>query len=65
MKKLDGTIVTWNGSNQVDMVGFYMVQGAVNRNAFDNRVYLSPVGQSQINDYQNRGYTLTQSPGWN
>ena len=64
VKKADGTIVTWNGSNQSSMVGYWIVRNATNRNSFTNNVYLSPVGQQQINDYQNKGYKLTQTAGW-
>ncbi len=64
VKKLDGTIVTWSGTNAADMVGFWMVENAQNRNAFDDKNYLSPVGQSQITQYQEQGYTLTQTEGW-
>lgn len=62
--KNDGTIITWNGSNQSDMVGFYMVENVKNRDAFTDRVYSSPIGQSQINEYKDKGYTLTQTTGW-
>lgn len=64
VKKLDGTIVTWNGTNASNMVGFWMVENAQNRNAFTDRSYLSPVGQSQITQYQEMGFNLTQTPGW-
>jgi hypothetical protein len=64
VQKADGTIVTWNGSNQADMVGFWVVENAKNRDAFSDRNYLSPVGQAQINDYADKGYTLTQTVGW-
>ncbi len=64
VKKTDGTIVTWNGSNQADMVGYYMVENAANRNTFTDKVYMSPVGQAQINEYLDKGYTLTQTSGW-
>ena len=64
VKKLDGTIITWNGSNASDMVGFWMVENAQNRNAFSDKNYLSPVGQSQIIQYEENGFTLTQTPGW-
>jgi SusD family. len=64
VKKANGTIVTYNGSNAADMVGFWMVENAQNRNAFDYKNYLAPVGQSQITQYQERGYTLSQTPGW-
>lgn len=65
VKKEDGTIVTYDGSNASDMVGFFMIENATNRNAFDDRVYMAPVGQSQIVQYQERGYTLSQTVGWN
>ena len=64
VQKADGTIVTWNGSNQADMVGFWVVENAKNRDAFSERNYLSPVGQAQINDYNDKGHTLTQTVGW-
>jgi hypothetical protein len=64
VKKEDGTIVTWDGANASDMVGFWMVENAQNRNAFDDRAYLSPIGQSQIIQYEEAGFTLTQTTGW-
>jgi hypothetical protein len=64
VKKEDGTIVTWDGTNASDMVGFWMVDNASNRNTFGDQNYLSPVGQAQINEYKDKGYTLTQTPGW-
>jgi starch-binding outer membrane protein, SusD/RagB family len=64
VKKADGTIVTWNGSNASSMIGFWMVENAQNRNAFTNKSYLSPVGQSQIIQYEEKGFKLTQTTGW-
>src|SRR5690606_16190939 len=64
VKKADGTIVAFNGTNGADMVGFYVVPNASNRNAFTDKSYLAPIGQSQINEYKEKGYTLTQTPGW-
>lgn len=64
VKKADGTIVTYNGSNAADLVGFWMVENATNRNAFTEAVYMSPVGQAQIIQYQERGYTLSQTDNW-
>ncbi|HMR83427.1 MAG TPA: RagB/SusD family nutrient uptake outer membrane protein [Niabella sp.] len=64
VRKADGTIVTYNGSNAADMVGFWMVENVQNRLAFGDKNYLSPVGLSQIAQYEERGYTLTQTPGW-
>ncbi|MEO9021286.1 MAG: RagB/SusD family nutrient uptake outer membrane protein [Ginsengibacter sp.] len=64
VKKSDGTIITYNGTNASSMVGFWMVDNASNRNAFGDQNYLSPVGLQQINEYKDKGYTLTQTPGW-
>lgn len=68
VKKEDGTIVTYvrddNGDNAADIVGFYMIENASNRQGFDDRVYLSPVGNNDISNYLDKGYTLTQTPGW-
>lgn len=64
VKKADGTIVTYNGSNAAAMTGFWMVENATNRAAFTDRSYLAPVGQAQIVDYQEKGFKLTQTTGW-
>jgi hypothetical protein len=64
VKKADGTVVTWDGTNAAAMVGFYMVENAQNRLTFSDKNYLSPVGQSQIIQYQEHGYNLTQTKGW-
>jgi hypothetical protein len=64
VKKADGTVVTWNGSNDAAMVGYWVVQNAQNRLSFTDKNYLAPVGQSQIIQYQEQGYKLTQTEGW-
>jgi starch-binding outer membrane protein, SusD/RagB family len=64
VKKTDGTIVTWDGTNASAMVGFWMVENATNRNAFTDRSYLAPVGQSQIIQYEEKNFKLTQTKGW-
>lgn len=64
VKKADGSVVTYNGNNAAEVVGFYMVDNAANRQGFDNRVYMSPVGTNDISNYLNKGYTLSQTPGW-
>jgi hypothetical protein len=64
VKKADGTIVTWDGTNAADMIGFWMVENAQNRNAFTDKSYMAPVGQSQIIQYEEKGYKLTQTIGW-
>lgn len=64
VKKADGTVVTYNGSNASAMVGYWMVENAANRNAFTERSYLAPVGQAQIIQYKEKGYKLTQTKNW-
>src|SRR6187399_310654 len=64
VKKTDGTIVTWNGSNASSMIGFWMVENAKNRNAIPDKAYMSPVGQSQIIQYEEKGFKLTQTKNW-
>jgi hypothetical protein len=64
VKKLDGTIVTYSGTNASAMVGFWMVENVANRNAFTDRSYMAPVGQAQITQYADKGFKLTQTKGW-
>jgi starch-binding outer membrane protein, SusD/RagB family len=64
VKKEDGTIVIWDGTNADAMVGFWMVENGQNRLSFTDKSYLSPIGQSQIIQYQEKGYTLTQTTDW-
>ena len=64
VKLLDGTVVTYDGANAASLVGFWMVDNAQNRNPFTDQAYLAPVGQSQIIQYEEKGYTLTQTTGW-
>lgn len=64
VQKADGTIVTYTGTNKPDMVGYYIPEKAVNRDPFTDRVYLSPVGNNEVSQYAERGYTLTQTKDW-
>jgi hypothetical protein len=64
VKKADGTVVTYTGTNGADMVGYYIPENISNRDPFTERVYLAPVGNTQINAYADKGYVLTQTPGW-
>jgi starch-binding outer membrane protein, SusD/RagB family len=64
VRKIDGTIVTYNGTNGADMVGFWMVENVQNRLPFTDRSYLAPIGQSQIVQYEEKGHKLTQTQGW-
>jgi starch-binding outer membrane protein, SusD/RagB family len=64
VKKADGTVVTYTGTNAADMVGYYIPETVLDRDPFTDRVYLAPVGNTQINQYKDKGHTLTQTPGW-
>lgn len=64
VEKTDGTIVTYDGDNAADMVGYYVPENISNRDAFTDRVYLAPVGRNQISEYADKGFTLSQTPGW-
>ncbi len=64
VQKEDGTVVTYDGSNASEMVGFYVPQSIQNRDAYTDRVYLAPLGNAQRSEYLDKGYTLTQNPGW-
>ncbi|MCU0457700.1 MAG: RagB/SusD family nutrient uptake outer membrane protein [Bacteroidales bacterium] len=64
VQKEDGTVVTYTGTNAADMVGYYIPENISARDAFTDRVYLAPVGMTQIAQYADKGYTLTQTPGW-
>jgi len=64
VKKADGTVVTYTGTNAADMVGFYVPENISNRDAFTDRVYMAPVGNTQISEYLDKGYKLTQTTGW-
>ncbi len=64
VKKADNSIVTYNGANAADMVGFYIPENASNRDAFTDRVYMAPIGNNEITQYKEKGFTLTQTTGW-
>jgi starch-binding outer membrane protein, SusD/RagB family len=64
VKKADGTIVTYTGTNAADMVGYLIPENVSDRDPFTERVYLAPIGNNQISEYKSKGYTLTQTPGW-
>lgn len=64
VRKEDGTVVTYTGTNAADMVGYYIPENISNRDAFTDRVYLAPVGNTQISEYLDKGYKLTQTAGW-
>lgn len=59
-----GQLITYDGTNQDQLVGYYVVRGFANRVAPTDRNYLSPLGQNEIQTYLNFGYKLSQNPGW-
>ncbi len=64
VEKADGTVVTYDGTNGAEMVGFYIPENVSNRDPFSDRVYLAPLGENQISQYEDKGFTLSQTPGW-
>lgn len=62
--KADGTIVTYDGSNAADMVGYYMPTNAQPRDIFTDRSYCAPVGKQEIDLYAEKQFKLTQTIGW-
>ena len=64
VQKEDGSIVKYTGGNADQIVGFYCVRNAANRETFFDRSYMAPIGQQQIDEYKMRGYKLTQTENW-
>jgi starch-binding outer membrane protein, SusD/RagB family len=64
VKNAVGTTITYDGTNGAAMVGYYIPENISDRDGFTDRVYLAPVGNTQINDYKQKGYVLTQTFGW-
>ena len=64
VQKLDGSIVTYDGENDADMVGFAIPTGVQNRYPVLERNYLEPVCTDVISQYITRGYSIEQNPGW-
>ncbi|WP_346236483.1 RagB/SusD family nutrient uptake outer membrane protein [Niabella insulamsoli] len=65
---LAGNTIVYNGSNGAAMKGFFRTTNTNGRLPFLNQTgvnpYLSPVGRNQIDQYETKGYTLTQTEGW-
>lgn len=64
VKSADGTVLTYDGTNGALMVGYYIPESVQDRDPFTDRVYLAPIGETQINEYKDKGRKLTQTPGW-
>lgn len=64
VKDSNGTVKIYDGNNADEMVGYFMIEDARNRNPFGDEVYCAPVGQAQIIEYQEHGYKLSQTINW-
>jgi hypothetical protein len=65
VRKLDGSVVIYNGSNAADLIGFNLTyNGSVRTQEPEEKHYLAPVPQSQRNFYTSQGYALSNNPGW-
>ncbi|TCV14063.1 SusD-like starch-binding protein associating with outer membrane [Sphingobacterium alimentarium] len=64
VKNAAGQIITYNGTNDAEMVGYYVVRNFANRLAVQDRNYLAPISQLLIDEYKDRGFTLNQTTGW-
>lgn len=62
--KEDGTVITYDGSNGDALVGYYLPLNASVRDGFTSRSYCAPIGRAQINQYKEKGFTLSQTSGW-
>jgi len=66
--KLDGEFIEYNGTNDSEMRGFFRDTENKGRRPFIDisnvNPYLSPVGKTQMDDYESHGYTLEQTEGW-
>ena len=56
--------IVYDGTNADEMTGFYVPEAAEARDDFSDRSYLAPVGEAQINEYNAKGYKLTQTVLW-
>lgn len=66
VSKMDGTVVTYDGTNADAMIGYYVPLAATLRDGFTNRSYCAPVGKAQIEQYKDvdEKYNLSQTEGW-
>lgn len=65
---LSGNYTVYDGTNDDVMVGFYRDKTTNGRLPFLNQTnvnpYLTPVGKTQMDDYEAKGYVLKQTEGW-
>jgi len=59
------TKVTYNGSNDAELVGFFIPINSKDRNTqISEKHYLAPISSKLIEQYVQKGYTITQNYGW-
>lgn len=74
VQKLDGTVISYTGTkddsgnvlsdNHEEMKGFLIPNNIRDRDEILPRNYLEPICNDVLNQYKDRGYTITQNPGW-
>ena len=63
--RMDGSpIIVFDGTNDAEMVGFFVPANIENRPPPENRHYLAPVPQDQITLYRQNQMTLSQTRYW-
>lgn len=60
----NGNIITYDGNNGAEMIGYYLPDNVQDREAPQAKNYLSPVGQTQVDQYIEFGYKFDQTQGW-
>ena len=71
---LDGTVITFDGdtddnnniisSNAEKMVGFRIPNNIQDRDPISERNYLEPICKDILDEYEQKGYSISQNPGW-
>lgn len=65
VRTADGTEIVFDGTNADKMIGFYKIEDVKPRDQFDEaKMYVSPVGRQDIQEYEDHGFTLTQTAAW-
>lgn len=63
VEDINGKVITYSGNLQ-GFEGYYIPTAIQKRDKFTDRVYCAPIGDQQISEYTQKGYTLTQTTGW-
>ena len=74
VQKEDGTVVVYDGvadgdgniisDNRADMIGFRIPNNIQDRDPVTQRNYLEPICTDILDEYTQKGYPITQNPGW-